>query len=84
MPLYVVAPGRKRTEVTYSGSDEAVIELLDFSGLSKAQINNLRNTGRLVLDFLGAQKRVDSYGFNVLWREESGDILPKSRRKSPR
>ena len=84
VPLYVVAPGRKRTEVTYSGSDEGLLEVLDFSGLSKGQINSLRNTGRLVLDFLGAQKQVDSYGFNVLWREESSDVVPVSRRKSPR
>ena len=84
VPLYVVAPGRKRTEVTYAGSEEAVIEELDFSGLSKAQVNNLRGIGRLVLDFLGAQKQVDEHGFSVLWREESGDVLPKSRRKSPR
>ena len=84
VPLYVVAPGRKRTEVTYAGSEESVIEELDFSGLSKQQVNNLRGIGRLVLDFLGAQKRVDEHGFSVLWREESGDVLPKSRRKSPR
>ena len=84
VPLYVVAPGRKRTEVTYSGSDEAIIEKLDFAGLSKSQINNARAIGRAVLEFLGAQKGVDSYGYNLLWREESRDVLPKPRRKSPR
>ena len=84
VPLYVVAPGRKRTEVTYAGSEESVIEGLDFSGLSKSQVNNLRGIGRIVLDFLGAQKVSDDYGYSVLWREESGDVLPMSRRKSPR
>ena len=82
-PTYVVAPGQKRTEVTYSGSDEVLIESLDFSGLSKNQIVSLRNTGRAVLDFLGAQNVTDEYGFNVLWSEESADVLPVSRRKSP-
>ena len=84
VPLYVVAPGRKRTEVTYAGTNEAVIERLDFSGLSKSQIANTRAIGRNVLEFLGAQKSFDEWGFNVLWREESGDILPVSRRKSPK
>ena len=84
VPTYVVAPGRKRTEVTYSGNEAAVIERLDFSGLSKQQVNNLRGIGRAVLDFLGAQKVSDDLGFSVLWREESADVLPVSRRKSPR
>lgn len=84
VPLYVVAPGRKRTEVTYAGTNEAVIEALDFEGLSKSQVANTRAIGRNVLDFLGAQKGFDEWGFNVLWREESSDILPKSRRKSPK
>ena len=83
VPTYVVAPGRKRTEVTYAGSESAVIESLDFSGLSKQQVNNLRGIGRAVLDFLGAQKVSDDFGFSVLWREESADAMPKSRRKSP-
>ena len=84
VPLYVVAPGRKRTEVTYAGTDEAIIGKLDFSGLSKGQLANTRTIGRNVLDFLGAQAKVDEWGFNVLWREESGDVLPVSRRKSPK
>ncbi|MBR0186025.1 MAG: CapA family protein, partial [Synergistaceae bacterium] len=33
-PLYVIAPGSKRTEVTYAGNDETLIETLDFSGLT--------------------------------------------------
>lgn len=82
-PLYVVAPGSKRTEVTYAGNSESLIESLDFGGLSKPQVNNLRGIGRSVNEFLGTQKVFDGYGFNVLWREESPDILPKSRRKSP-
>lgn len=82
-PLYVIAPGSKRTEVTYAGNDEALIETLDFSGLSKSQVSNLRNIGRSVIDFLGARKETDEYGFNILWREESRDVLPKSRKKTP-
>lgn len=82
-PLYVVAPGSKRTEVTYAGSSESLIESLDFDGLSKSQVNNLRGIGRSVNEFLGVQKVTDDYGFNILWREESPDILPKSRRKAP-
>lgn len=83
VPLYVIAPGSKRTEVTYAGSNESLIESLNFDGLSKSQVNNLRSIGRSVNEFLGAQKVFDGYGFNVLWREESRDVLPKSRRKSP-
>ena len=82
-PLYVIAPGSKRTEVTYAGSDEALVEALDFSGLSKSQVSNLRSIGRSVIEFLGARKETDEYGFNILWREESPDVLPKSRKKSP-
>ena len=82
-PLYVIAPGSKRTEVTYAGSNETLIKTLNFEGLSKSQVNNLRAIGRSVNEFLGAQKVFDENGFNVLWREESPDILPKSKRKSP-
>lgn len=82
-PLYVVAPGSKRTEVTYAGNNESLIESLDFDGLNKSQVKNLRSIGHAVNEFLGAQKVFDGYGFNVLWREESRDVLPKSRRKSP-
>ena len=82
-PLYVVAPGRKRTEVTYAGTNENLINSLDFEGLSKSQINNLRGIGRSVIDFLGAGKDFDEFGFNILWKEESPDVLPKSRKKSP-
>ena len=82
-PLYVVAPGSKRTEVTYAGNDRGLIESLDFTGLSKSQVSNLRSIGRAVTDFIGARSETDGHGFNVLWTEESPDILPKSRRKSP-
>ena len=83
IPLYVVAPGSKRTEVTYAGTDDTLIETLNFEGLSKSQLKDLRSIGRAVNEFLGVQKVTDEYGFNVLWREESPDVLPKSRRKSP-
>ena len=83
-PLYVIAPGQKRTEVTYAGRNEDVIAQLDFSGLSKSQLNNLHAIGKNVLEFLGAQDRFDDYGFNILWDEESFDVLPVSRRKSPK
>ena len=83
VPTYVVAPGKKRTEVTYAGNETVIIESLDFSGLSKSQVNGLRGIGRTVLDFLGAQKISDDFGYSILWREESADVLPKSRRKSP-
>ena len=83
-PLWVIAPGQKRTEVTYAGSDEKTIEKLDFEGLTKNQLNNLRTAGKNVLDFLGAQNEADEYGFYTLWKEESADVLPKSRRNSPK
>ena len=85
-PLYVIAPGQKRTEVTYAGNDEKVLASmdLDFEGLSKNQITKLHNIGKNVLDFLGTQDEIDEYGFYTLWDETSPDILPKSRRKSPK
>ena len=83
VPLYVVAPGSKRTEVTYAGTNETLLKSLDFEGLSKSQVNNVRSIGRSVIEFLGARKDFDGYGFNILWTEESPDIFPKSKRKSP-
>ena len=83
-PLYVIAPGQKRTEVTYAGTDEKIIASLDFSGLNKSQINNLRTIGRRVNEFLGAQNETDEYGFYTLWDEKSFDVLPKSKRKTPK
>ena len=84
-PLYVVAPGQKRTEVTYAGTDENIINELDFDGLTGNQIEKLRLIGRNVLDFLGADiEESDEYGFYTVWSEFSPDVLPKSRRKSPK
>ena len=82
-PLYVIAPGSKRTEVTYAGTHEPTIASLDFTGLSKSQIANTQSIGRAVIEFLGAQDTVDEYGFYTLWDETSADVLPISRRKSP-
>ncbi|MBQ7196343.1 MAG: CapA family protein [Synergistaceae bacterium] len=83
-PLWVIAPGQKRTEVTYAGSDEITIASLDFDGLTKNQIKNLRIIGKNILNFLGAQDEVDEFGFYTLWKEESADVLPEPRRKSPK
>ena len=80
-PLWVIAPGQKRTEITYAGSDENTIEALDFDGLSKNQLTKLRVIGQNVLDFLGAQNEADEFGFYTLWREESPDVFPEQRRK---
>lgn len=80
-PLWVIAPGQKRTEITYAGSDENIIESLDFDGLSKNQITKLRGTGQNILDFLGTQDETDDFGFYTLWREESPDVFPEQRRK---
>ncbi len=83
-PLWVIAPGQKRTEITYAGTDEITIASLDFDGLTKNQIKNLRIIGKNILDFLGAQDEVDEFGFYTLWKEESADVLPEQRRKSPK
>ena len=80
-PLWVIAPGQKRTEITYAGSDENTIEALDFDGLSKNQLTKLRVIGQNVLNFLGAQNEADEFGFYTLWREESPDVFPEQRRK---
>lgn len=81
-PVQVIAPGQKRTEVTYAGSNEELLSDLDFDGLTRKQIVNLRNAGKNITDFLGAQNRFDEHGFNILW-EESSDIMPIPRRKAP-
>ena len=83
-PLWVIAPGQKRTEITYAGTDKNAIASLDMEGLTKNQIKNLRVVGKNILDFLGSQDDVDEYGFYTLWSEESADVLPKQRRKSPK
>ena len=83
-PLWVIAPGQKRTEITYAGSDENTIKSLDFEGLTKNQITNLRIIGKNISDFLGAQDEADEFGFYTLWKEESADVLPEQRRKSPK
>ena len=80
-PLWVIAPGQKRTEITYAGSDENITASLDFDGLSKNQVTKLRVIGQNVLDFLGAQDEADEFGFYTLWREESPDVFPEQRRK---
>ena len=76
--------GHKRTEITYAGTDKNAIASLDMEGLTKNQIKNLRVVGKNILDFLGSQDDVDEYGFYTLWSEESADVLPKQRRKSPK
>ena len=83
-PLYVIAPGSKRTWVTYAGTDENTISKLDFEGVSRQQLHNTRTIGQAVLDFLGAGNEADEYGFYTIWDETSPDILPKSRRKTPK
>ena len=83
-PLYVIAPGSKRTWVTYAGTDENTIGKLDFEGVSKTQLRSTQTIGQAVLDFLGAGSEADEYGFYTVWDETSPDVLPKSRRKSPR
>ena len=83
-PLYVIAPGSKRTWVTYAGTDENTIEKLDFEGVTKTQLRNTQTIGQAVLDFLGAGSEADEYGFYTIWDETSPDVLPKSRRKSPK
>ena len=83
-PLYVLAPGQNKTEIIYTGTHEETINKLDFTGLNKSQIAKFQKIGRATLDFLGASDEIDEYGFYTLWKEESFDILPVSRRKSPK
>ena len=84
-PVYVYAPGQKRTEITYAGSYEPLIKELDFSGISKQQAKKIRDIGNAIIEFLGANvKDIDEYGFYTLWTEISPDIMPISRRKTPK
>ncbi|MBR1485857.1 MAG: CapA family protein, partial [Synergistaceae bacterium] len=89
-PLWVIAPGQKRTEVTYAGEihtespDINITASLNMEGLTKNQIKNLKIIGKNILDFLGSQDETDEYGFYTIWKEESPDIFPKQRRKSPK
>ena len=86
-PLYVIAPGNFKTEVTYAGFDDVTISKLDFKNISKNNLNKLKSVGRAVLEFLGAANldQADEYGFYTLWDETEPDNLPalNSKRKSP-
>ena len=73
-------PKPRRTEPVYAGTGGN----FNHSGLSKSQLQSIRQVGKAVLDFLGAQDEVDEHGFYTLWSAESPDILPQPRRKSPR
>ena len=82
-PLQVVlvpAGGRRRTEVVYAGLGGN----FNHSGLSGGELGKIRETGRKVLDFLGAQDDHDPWGFYTLWSAASPDVLPKPRRTSPK
>lgn len=83
-PIQVILmPGRKprprRTEPVYAGTGGN----FNHAGLSKAQLKAIRQAGKAVLDFLGAQDEADEHGFYTLWSEMSPDILPHPRRKAP-
>ena len=84
-PIYVNAPGQKRTEITYAGNYEPIISKLDFTGISKQRHKQIKDIGNSILEFMGANvKDVDEFGFYTLWKETSPDIFPLSRRKSPK
>ena len=84
-PLYVHAPGQKRTEIIYAGSYEPMLDTLDFSGISKQKLRQIRQIGNVILEFMGAKlDDVDDFGFYTLWSEENPDELPISRRKTPK
>ncbi len=83
-PLQVILmpghrPRPRRTEPVYAGTGGN----FNHSGLSKSQLQSIRQVGKAVLDFLGAQDEVDEHGFYTLWSAESPDVLPRPRRKSP-
>ncbi|MBR1418608.1 MAG: CapA family protein [Synergistaceae bacterium] len=86
-PLYVIAPGNFKTEVTYAGFDAATISKLDFKNISKNNLTKLKAVGRAVLEFLGAANlnQADEFGFYTLWDASEPDNLPSlnSKRKSP-
>ncbi|MBQ9581626.1 MAG: CapA family protein [Synergistaceae bacterium] len=85
-PLYVIAPGNFKTEVTYAGFDNKTISKLDFKNISKNNLAKLKTIGRAVLEFLGANnlEQADEYGFYTLWDENEPENLPVAKRKSPK
>ncbi|MCR4817459.1 MAG: CapA family protein [Fretibacterium sp.] len=83
-PLQVILmpghrPKPRRTEPVYAGTGGN----FNHFGLSKSQLRSIHQTGKAVLDFLGAQDEIDEYGFYTLWSSASPDILPRPRRKAP-
>ena len=84
-PLYVIAPGSFKTEVTYAGFDNKTISKLDFKNISKNNLAKLKTIGKAVLEFLGVNnlEQADEYGFYTLWDESEPDNLPIAKRKSP-
>ncbi|MBQ3626024.1 MAG: CapA family protein [Synergistaceae bacterium] len=85
-PLYVIAPGSFKTEVTYAGFDNKTISKLDFKNISKNNLAKLKTIGRAVLEFLGVNnlEQADEYGFYTLWDENEPENLPVAKRKSPK
>ena len=85
-PLYVIAPGSFKTEVTYAGFDNKTISKLDFKNISKNNLAKLKTVGKAVLEFLGVNnlEQADEYGFYTLWDESEPDNLPIAKRKSPK
>ena len=85
-PLYVIAPGSFKTEVTYAGFDNKTISKLDFKNISKNNLAKLKTVGKAVLEFLGVNNldQADEYGFYTLWDESEPDNLPIAKRKSPK
>jgi poly-gamma-glutamate synthesis protein (capsule biosynthesis protein) len=72
--------GRRKIEVVYAGNNgQFGHTTLPIDELKRAQA-----AGRAVSDFLGAVSSVDSEGFYTLWDRAAPNVIPHSRRKSPR
>ena len=81
-PIWVSARrvgGHRRIEVVYSGTGGP----FNHEGLPARELAAARNTGAIVLDFLGASAEPDEEGFYTIWDAASPHDLPVSRRPKP-
>ena len=78
--VVLVPMGRgRRAEVAYAGTGGN----FNHAGLPASEVEQTRNAGRRVLDFLGAGGEPDAKGFYTLWSAEEPERLPIPRLKSP-
>jgi poly-gamma-glutamate synthesis protein (capsule biosynthesis protein) len=71
--------GKRRIEAVYAGEGGP----FNHAGLPEDELASARQSGRAVLEFLGADSEPGEDGFYTIWDAASPDKYPESRRKTP-